>query len=172
MADDETAELYDPRTGLAGRDLFRDRLEHGCERASRDERLLGLMNAQIEGLDPIDPSFRDRLLQAAAMRMKSCVRKVDTLARLDENRFAAIIEGATHAGQVTEIANKLVLQLDQPFVFEGTQLKVTGSVGVSLFPLDATDADRLVWNAETAMLKAHNDGGNAYRLFDQDHPLG
>lgn len=124
---------------------------------------------QIDGAEVLDVNARDRLLRSAAQRIRSCIRKTDTAARADTLRFAVIIEGPQTREQVTEIANKVVHQFDQSFVFEEGNVEVTASVGVTIYPWDAQEVERLVWNAETAMLKAHNAGGNGYRLFDEDH---
>ena len=161
--------LYDQLTGLVNRDLFMDRLAHAKERAERQDRLLALILAEINGFDTLPEEEHDILLRAAAQRLRSCVRKVDTLARPDEARFAVIVEGVRARDQVTELANKVVGQLDQPFIVNDERRSMTASVGISIYPWDTTEVDRLVWNAETAMLKAHNAGGNSYRLFDEGH---
>jgi diguanylate cyclase (GGDEF)-like protein len=164
-----TSPLYDPHTGLTNADLFNDRLIHALERTKRDDRILGLVLIELDDFAPETDVEHDKVLRAVAQRIRSCTRKVDTAGRIDEVRFGVIVEGATTRDHVTEIANKVVHQMEQPFVFEGVRTEVSASIGVSLFPLDAQDADRMNWNAETAMLKARNAGGNLYRLFDEDH---
>jgi diguanylate cyclase (GGDEF)-like protein len=161
--------LYDPHTGLANADLFADRLAHALERTKRDDRILGLVLIELDDFVPDTDEENEKVLRAVAQRIRSCTRKVDTAGRIDTVRFGVIVEGATTRDHVTEIANKVVRQMEQPFVFEGARTELSASLGVSLFPLDAQDPARMMWNAETAMMKARNAGGNIYRLFDEDH---
>lgn len=166
---DEVADLYDPETGLVGRALFLDRLTHGRERASRADSLMGLILTEIDRFESVPNEQSSALVLASARRVRSCTRRVDTAARLELARFGVIIEGARGRDHITEVANKLVHQFSQPFVLDDTRLEVTASVGVAIHPWDSDDVEQLFWQAESAMNKAQDLGGNSYRLYDESH---
>lgn len=165
----EVEALYDQETGLVGRALFLDRLVHGRDRASRADSLMGLILVEIDNFEKVAEDVVENLIRASARRVRSCTRRVDTAARLETQRFGVIIEGARGRDHITEVANKLVHQFSQPFVLENSRLEVTSSVGVAIHPWDSDDVEQLFWQAESAMNKAKDLGGNSYRLYDESH---
>jgi diguanylate cyclase (GGDEF)-like protein/PAS domain S-box-containing protein len=159
---------YDTLTGLPNRNLFRDRLDQAMARARRGGRSMALMFLDLDRFKDINDTLGhaagDELLCAVSDRFQGSLRGVDTIARLGGDEFTVIVEsvGREEAGRV---AAKLVELLSAPVTVAGRQMRVTGSVGVTLYPDDAADAEELVKTADIAMYQAKNAGRNAYRFY-------
>ncbi len=104
----------------------------------------------------------DQLLLGASQRLRETVRELETVARLGGDEFVVILESVRHVEQVTEIVTKLLQTLEMPFVLNGQEAFVAG---IAIYPLDDTDIDNLVKNADTAMFRAKEQGGNTYQYF-------
>lgn len=161
---------HDALTGLPNRQLLQDRLDHAIDVAQRDRMRLALMFLDLDRFKTINDSLGhdvgDLLLQAVAERLKSCVRKSDTLARLGGDEFVLVLTDVAHTSEVAHVAEKIIGELVAPLTLSGHQVHVTTSVGIALFPDDGADATTLMKNADTAMYQAKSAGRNAFRFFD------
>ncbi|MBF0356130.1 MAG: bifunctional diguanylate cyclase/phosphodiesterase [Alphaproteobacteria bacterium] len=101
-----------------------------------------------------------------AERLKSCVRKSDTLARLGGDEFVLVQADFASTAEVAHLAEKIIRELVAPLTLEGHDIHVTTSLGIALFPEDGLDAKSLMKNADTAMYQAKAAGRNAFRFFD------
>jgi len=167
----EQLAFYDPLTGLPNRALCLDRLQQGIAAASRHGRALAVMFVDLDGFKHINDSLGhdagDRLLQEAARRLTSCVREADTVARLGGDEFVVILDEMTEeaAGM---LARKLLGALRAPLAIDGHTLHVTCSIGIALYPRDATDARTLLRNADAAMYRAKQEERNAARFYTEE----
>lgn len=160
---------HDPLTGLANRALFTDRLEQAVERARRANERFAVLFIDLDGFKDVNDSLGhhagDLLLQQVARRLLDCVRESDSVARLGGDEFTIILYDTGPPGDVLTVCEKLRFALSEPFVVEGNTALISSSIGVTLFPDDATDVERLIDNADEAMYAAKRAGKNAYRFY-------
>jgi diguanylate cyclase (GGDEF)-like protein len=106
----------------------------------------------------------DILLQVVTEKLRNCVRESDTVARMGGDEFTLIFENVSGADDAEGLARKVLAAFDQPFQFGGHELKVTASLGVSLFPRDGQDAEALLTHADIALYRAKRYR-NTFRFY-------
>ncbi|MBA5605089.1 EAL domain-containing protein [Duganella sp. FT3S] len=160
---------HDPLTALPNRLLFNDRLQHALQRASRDHEQLALLFIDLDRFknvnDTLGHHIGDELLKQVATALQEKLREGDTLARLGGDEFIVLLEDVDGQHGAGLVAEKLVAMFEQPFMVAGHELFVTCSVGISLFPTDATDLNMLIRNADVAMYQAKARGRNGYSFY-------
>lgn len=163
---------HDALTGLPNRFLFHDRLSQALAHASRNHEMLAVMFLDLDRFKLINDSLGhavgDQLLQAVARRLTGCLRKVDTVSRLGGDEFTVIIPQITREKDAAKVARKIISALFSPFVLNGHEFFITTSIGISLYPTDGTDIETLIKNADTAMYRAKEKGGNHYQFYTAD----
>ncbi len=110
----------------------------------------------------------DQLLAEVARRMSVLLRKTDTLARFGGDEFVAAMGNLRNKDTAQELASKLIEEISRPFIFNGTNIKVGASVGISYYPDDAKDLDSLLKLADQAMYDAKQSGKNCISTMDDD----
>lgn len=164
--------VRDPLTGLPNRLLFADRLSTRLCQAERSKQTVGVMFLDLDHFKVINDSLGhnvgDHLLKEVACRLQSCLRDGDTLARMGGDEFTIILGSSLKPEDPSVVASRLLASLSEPFIIEGRELFVTGSVGISEFPRDGSDVETLVRNADAAMYRAKEQGRNAYRWFTEE----
>ncbi|WP_348694217.1 EAL domain-containing protein [Duganella fentianensis] len=160
---------HDPLTALPNRLLFHDRLQHALQRATRDKEQLALLFIDLDRFkyvnDTLGHHIGDELLKQVSKALQARLREGDTLARLGGDEFIVLLEDIDSQYGASQVAEKLVQMFEQPFVVAGHELFVTCSVGISLFPDDATDLNMLIRNADVAMYQAKARGRNGYSFY-------
>jgi diguanylate cyclase (GGDEF)-like protein len=157
---------HDALTDLPNRVLLRERLEEAL-RGSAPVGVLWLdLDRFKEVNDTLGHAVGDALLQAAAERLQSCVRDRDTVARLGGDEFAVIQTGAAQPMGATTLALRIIEAISAPYQISDHQIVVGASVGISVAPDDASDADLLLRNADLALYRAKNEGRGTYRFFE------
>jgi diguanylate cyclase (GGDEF)-like protein len=163
---------YDPLTNLPNRRLFRDRLEQGIRLALRGKTALALLFIDLDHFKEVNDTLGhqrgDELLAEAARRIRICVRDSDTVARLGGDEFTVILGEVEDLGSVAGIAQKILTALDQPYQLGKEQAFVSGSVGIAIYPHDASDAMGLLKKADHAMLAAKQQGRNRFSYFTDE----
>src|SRR4030081_648965 len=104
--------------------------------------------------DSLGHEAGDRLLQEVSQRMKSVLRKADTIARYGGDEFAVVPWGATDVTRAVLIAEKILNTMDQPFIVDDQSISVSLSIGIAAFPQHADDAQSLIRRADVAMYTA------------------
>ena len=117
--------------------------------------------------DTLGHEAGDRLLQAMAARLHACVREGDTVARFGGDEFAGFLSDVVSSEDVAPVVTKFLDALASPFTIDGHELFISGSIGISLYPDDGTDTQTLMKNADTAMYRAKQLGGNTSEFY---HP--
>lgn len=160
---------HDALTGLPNRILFVDRLKHALKRAEWRKRAVAVMFLDMDRFkivnDTLGHEAGDRLLQAMAARLLTCVREGDTIARFGGDEFAGFLNDVASSKDVARIVRKFLDALEPPFIIDGHELFISGSIGISLYPDDGADTQTLMKNADTAMYQAKQSGGNTSKFY-------
>jgi len=164
---------HDPLTGLPNRILFRDRLQHAVHKAQRQNTLLALCFFDLDHFKSINDSLGhdagDQVLICIAERLVKTIRASDTAARLAGDEFIVILEDLEHQDLIQPIASKILSRINQPIDVAGQQVRVTSSLGISLYPLNTLDNDTLLNQADTAMYRAKENGsGLEFYMVSED----
>src|SRR2546425_529343 len=166
----------DPLTGLANRTSLSPALEQAVERARRRGAKLAGVFMDLDGFKQINDAhghdIGDGLLVDVARRLRTVLRASDFVARLGGDEFFVVIEEVHDVPAVDGIARKLLSELLEPYeLASGKRAQITASLGVSVFPDDAGDAQTLMKHADMAMYAAKQAGKNSYRFYPVE-PVG
>ena len=163
---------YDGLTGLPNRHLFLDRLNMCLSHARRDRHMLAVIFIDLDQFKQINDSLGhkagDEVLAGVAERMKGCLREGDTLARLGGDEFTAILPVISHPDAASNVARKFLECYAKPLSIDGQELRVTASIGISIFPDDGEDADSLLNRADIAMYRIKGTGRNGFSHHDEN----
>jgi diguanylate cyclase (GGDEF)-like protein/PAS domain S-box-containing protein len=154
----------DPLTGLANRRFFYEELERAIVLAQAERGKFAMMMIDLDHFKIVNDSLGhdvgDRLLYAVADVIRSEVDGSGLVSRIGGDEFMVLITDAGHAGEVEALAERILMQLQQPFELEGQSLYITASVGLSWYPANGTELTELVKMADTAMYRAKQQGRN------------
>lgn len=179
---------YDNLTGLPNRSSFLDCLEHAVRRARERGRRLAVLFMDLDGFkninDTLGHGVGDRVLVAAAQRLRDSLRARDlvsrlqsptaepapdiTLARLGGDEFTAVVSDISHAQDAVAIAQRIAQSLCRPLALEGRELSLATSIGIACYPDDGHDAATLLKHADTAMYQAKRAGRNGISVYSAD----
>jgi diguanylate cyclase (GGDEF)-like protein/PAS domain S-box-containing protein len=162
--------FYDELTGLPNRNLFQNRLSLALGTARRTHHGFAVLSAGIDHFKLVNDSLGhdagDDLLRQIAARMRACLRETDTVARLGGDEFAAILDRVLDSEIAAKIADKLLAACCGSYELRGNKLRLTMSIGLSLYPRDGQEADILLKRADLAMYRAKATGRNRSELRD------
>jgi diguanylate cyclase (GGDEF)-like protein/PAS domain S-box-containing protein len=160
---------YDALTGLPNRTLFFQNLRDAIELAQDKDWRVAVLFISLDRFKTINDSLGtalgDELLRQFSTRLVRCVRLRDTAGRLGGDEFALILTMTRDQQEAVNVANDVREALRAPFDLHGQQAVLTASIGISMYPIDATDAGTLVKYADTAMVRAKQAGRDGYRFF-------
>jgi diguanylate cyclase (GGDEF)-like protein/PAS domain S-box-containing protein len=160
---------HDALTGLPNRRLFRDRLTVALAHARRMKHPLAVMFLDLDRFkvvnDTLGHSTGDELLKAIAARLQASLREEDSIARMGGDEFTVLLADLKTADAAAKIAQKVLDTIALPVQIEGTELFITTSIGIALFPSDGDTAEVLLANADHAMYRAKDAGRNSYQMF-------
>jgi diguanylate cyclase (GGDEF)-like protein/PAS domain S-box-containing protein len=163
---------HDSLTDLPNRVLLHDRLTHAISLAQRRRRQMAVLFLDIDRFKHVNDSLGhiigDRLLQSVARRLLSCVRRSDTVSRQGGDEFVILLSEINQAQDAALSAEKMLQTLAVPYHIDQHELRVTGSIGIVVYPDDGADADMLLKNADIAMYHAKDQGRNNYQFFEPD----
>lgn len=167
---------HDALTGLVNRAYFQVRLEQCLQRARRYRRQCALLFIDLDRFkevnDTLGHGIGDALLRQVADLLKGQIRAVDTLARLGGDEFVVILEDIPEPRFAAHFAERILGLFGQPLKVEGHRFLMTASIGISLYPGDAQDAETLVQHADLAMYQAKHSGRNAFSFFEPSMSKG
>lgn len=167
-AEIEHRAYHDPLTGLPNRILLGDRLKVMLLQARRRKNKVAVLFVDLDDFKRINDAHGhdagDHVLKCLASRLRTAVRQEDTVARYGGDEFVVGLAGIGRAEDAQAVAAKMVQQLADPIPYHGLALRVTPSVGVSLYPDHAESPEALVNFADAAMYRAKQDGGNRERF--------
>jgi diguanylate cyclase (GGDEF)-like protein/PAS domain S-box-containing protein len=160
---------HDPLTGLPNRLLLNDRLDQAIARAGRKTSLIAVLFMDLDGFKHINDSLGhptgDKLLESVARRLQSCVRSPDTVSRQGGDEFVVLLHDLQQVESAAITAKRMLKVVEAIHSVENHELRVTASIGISVFPEDGQDAETLIKNADTAMYQAKQSGRQNFRFF-------
>jgi len=159
----------DPLTALPNRLLFNDRIDVALEHAKRKNQKLALMFLDLDQFKGINDMFGHRigdlLLKEAADRLKSILRKSDTIARMGGDEFIILLPEIKTKKDVEKIARKILEVIKKPYLIENLGFSITTSIGLALYPDDGESVDDLMRKADYAMYQVKGKGKNNYQFY-------
>lgn len=161
---------HDALTDLPNRKLLYDRLEHAIALAKRHDQQLAVLFLDLDKFKSINDSlghkYGDLLLKGVSQRLQNLMRASDSVARIGGDEFVILLEKTISSKCAVSVAQKIIRELSRPFVLDDTELTITSSIGISLYPMDAENADAMVQNADKAMYRAKNENNNSYQFYN------
>jgi len=163
---------HDFLTDLPNRMLLRDRLQQAISLARRHSRQIAVLFLDLDRFKHVNDSMGhllgDQLLQAVALRLTGAVRAADTVGRQSGDEFVVVLSELENSDNASITAAKLCAALAVPYQIGLHNLRVPASIGISVYPDDAGDAEMLLSHADTAMYYAKENGRNTVQRFHQD----
>ena len=163
---------HDPLTDLPNRLLFTDRTEQTLASAQRHQSGCALLMIDLDHFKIINDSLGhnvgDLLLKAVAERLLSVFGKGFTVARLGGDEFAVLVDSCAQVSQAAVLAQQVLEVMKAAFDVDKHQLFISASVGISVFPSDALNAEQLLRNADSALFKAKSSGREGYALYTEE----
>ena len=161
---------FDGLTGLANRNLFRDRLVQSIARTHAGGGLVALLFLDLDRFKNINDSLGhksgDELIVATAQRLSGVVDEADTVARLGGDEFAVILNTVRSIWDVELQAAQILQTVARPVIVGGgLEIFTSASIGITICPNDGADDELLLRQADTAMYHAKAEGGNTLRFF-------
>ena len=166
----------DPLTGLPNRASLQELLGDTVAHAQGAARSVALLYIDLDDFKLVNDSLGhaagDELLRAVAARLTQLTREGDILARHGGDEFLLLLRdlGSEAGAAATAVAEKMIAALEEPFWVDNAELWIGASVGISLLPGDAPDAEGMLKNADAAMYQAKNGGRGRYALYRTGGP--
>jgi len=174
---------YDNLTGLPNRTFFKEILNRTLVRARRRQEISALLIIDIDNFkrinDTLGHTVGDHLLKATAEKLSTCIRKTDSVARLDEDQttevvsrlggdeFVVLLSELVNAQDAVIVAQRMLNDLSRPIMVGEREVFLSASIGISLCPSDGEDVDTLLKNADAAMSHAKSRGSNSYQFYEE-----
>jgi diguanylate cyclase (GGDEF)-like protein/PAS domain S-box-containing protein len=163
---------HDSLTGLPNRTMLQDRLRQAITRGRRNQTRVATLFIDLDRFKDVNDTLGhrvgDELLRSMAARLNTAVRESDILVRLSGDEFMVVLEQIHDLDSATTVATKLLEEIRAPSLIDGNEIFVSGSIGISVFPDDADDADALLRHADMAMYHAKQTGKNTFSVFSAD----
>jgi diguanylate cyclase (GGDEF)-like protein len=160
---------HDMLTKLPNRTMLMENLHQAIAIAKRNNTYLGVLFFDIDRFKLINDSFNhamgDQLLQDVAKRIKPIIRNIDTLVRWGGDEFVVLITLLHENSHLENVARKILQAFYEPMILDNQEIMISLSIGISLFPEDGKNADELLRNADTAMYRAKEYGGNQFQFY-------
>ena len=163
---------YDTLTGLPNRTLLSERLARAVVRARRQDARVAVLFLDLDRFKDVNDSLGhaagDRILKAAAARLLATVRETDTVARLGGDEFTVVLEDIEHPDVAEHVARKIIVAFGQPLELDGrSEVVISPSVGISLYPDHGLVPSDLLKFADTAMYQAKEHGRNTFQFYTE-----
>lgn len=161
--------LFDQLTGLPNRLLLDDRMNRALGHAKRSGNPFALMFIDLDGFKPINDTYGhavgDDLLVAVGKRLQGALRNTDTVARTGGDEFVIVVDRMSRIEDASTTGERVLADLAPEFLIGGHALRISCSIGVSVYPGDGEDLETLISNADCAMYEAKRVGRNTVRFF-------
>jgi diguanylate cyclase (GGDEF)-like protein/PAS domain S-box-containing protein len=162
---------FDSLTGLPNRSLMRIQLNQALLQAESEKKIMAIMFIDLDNFkninDSLGHSIGDDVLIAIGIRLKSSIKKTDTIARIGSDEFTLGLLNIDSMNDVITYAEKIIQNIAKPIIIEGQELIISPSIGISLYEKSKTDIDILLKQADTAMHHAKKIGKNNFQFFSE-----
>ena len=160
---------HDTLTGLINHVIFKDRIIQAISWAKRYQSTLAVCFIDLDNFKKVNDDYGhavgDKVLTATVNRLHSCLRQIDTIARVGGDEFALLLLEITDAAHAIQVIQKVLNRFEEPLKAEGKSIKVTLSIGIAVYPADGEDL--LLEKADAAMYYIKHHGKNNFKLFDE-----
>ncbi len=160
---------FDTLTGLPNRRMLRDRLEQEIKKSARDGLQLAILFIDLDHFkevnDTLGHDVGDQLLIEAARRIRHCVRESDTVARMGGDEFTLVLSELHDGERLERILEAVLGAVSSAFQLGDEQVYVSASIGITMYPADATEVESLFKNADQALYVAKGAGRNRFSFF-------
>ncbi|MFA6232050.1 MAG: EAL domain-containing protein [Rhodanobacter sp.] len=161
--------MHDSLTGLPNRTSLVAQIDNALASARKGDQHLAVLCLDLDGFktinDTLGHAFGDDLLRAVAQRLETQLR-VGSLARVGGDEFIAVLDHMRSPDSALRIVERLIEAMQHDFVINGTELRVTASIGLAFHPQDGDAVEDLIAHADVAMYGAKENGRNGYRVYD------
>lgn len=161
---------FDELTGMPNRTLLADRLNQAIAHCQRNQKSMAVCYLDLDGFKEVNDTYGhaagDRLLIDVTRRMSRCLRKIDTLSRIGGDEFVLLLLDLNGNDEYVSSVERILHELQEPFLIEGHPVVVSASIGVTLYPYDHSESDLLLRHADQAMYQAKQNGKNQFFRFD------
>jgi diguanylate cyclase (GGDEF)-like protein/PAS domain S-box-containing protein len=161
---------HDSLTGLPNRALLQSRMEFAVTVAARRHQQAALLFVDIDHFKQINDTLGhaagDALLQEVGRRIRAAVRPDDTVSRLGGDEFVVLLPHIDGTAEAADVAQDILTACSEAVGVDASALAISFSIGISIYPDDAFDAESMLRNADTAMYEAKMQGRNGYRFFN------
>jgi diguanylate cyclase (GGDEF)-like protein/PAS domain S-box-containing protein len=161
---------YDTLTNLPNRVLLSDRLSQSMAQSKRQKKSLAVVYIDLDGFKEVNDTHGhdvgDKLLVKVSYRMKEALREGDTISRFGGDEFVVVLADLDKGEDCEPVLQRLLQATSTTVVVDDAILNVSASIGVTIFPQDASDVDELMRHADQAMYQAKQAGKNRYHMFD------
>jgi len=169
---------HDILTGLLNRNSFKEHLAQALAQAQRHDRYVATLFLDLDRFKRINDTFGykvgDLLLQGVAERIREGLRKcdkparhVDSISRLGGDEFTILLAEISDIQDPAKVAKRLLETVSRPLIIAGHEIFMTGSIGITVYPMDGEDPDTLLKNADAAMYSAKEQGRNNYQFYSE-----
>ncbi len=166
---------HDSLTSLPNRTMFLERLDEAVKRAKRTTRSFGVMFIDLDRFKVVNDSLGhdagDRLLAIAAKRIVASVRESDTVFRMGGDEFTVLLENLAADEDAALVARRIIQSFTLPIDLKRSEVTVSASIGIAVYPRDDLTPERLIKDADAAMYRAKDAGRNRYQFFTEDMNL-
>lgn len=161
--------FHDALTGLPNRSYFQENLRRAMQEAHVLGRRVAVLFLDLDRFKTINDSLGhtigDELLVLVAKRLQACVRDHDMVSRMGGDEFTAVLTDLPSAASAAIVAEKIIKSLSTPFQVQGNVLRISTSIGITVFPRDGEGIGVLLKNADTAMYHAKSCGRNNFQYY-------
>ncbi|WDE08571.1 EAL domain-containing protein [Thalassomonas viridans] len=161
----------DPLTGLYNRRLLMEHINRSILLAKRNPRTFGLLYFDLDGFKLINDSqghsFGDSLLKVVSEQIGQLIRKSDIFARMGGDEFIIYFDDINEASELANLAARILNTFAPGFYIRDQLIKVTASIGITIYPENGDTAERLICNADSALYNAKNAGRNCYLFYSE-----
>ncbi|BAU28101.1 diguanylate cyclase (GGDEF)-like protein [Aneurinibacillus soli] len=165
-------QYYDALTGLPNRVKFDTILQQAVEEARQNETVFAIILIDLDKFKMMHASvgrtISETVLSSIARELADTLPENDVLARMNKDDFVMLIRNIEQVDEVHRRANEMLAMLMFPFDVNGSEMNVTASLGISLYPTDGASGEEIMKKAETAMYRAKECGGNCYFIYSED----
>jgi diguanylate cyclase (GGDEF)-like protein/PAS domain S-box-containing protein len=163
---------HDALTGLLNRTMFNMELGKAIARALRDKQQLAVLYLDLDHFKKVNDTLGhpvgDEMLKVIASRLTGMLRDTDLVCRIGGDEFIVMLRNTKKTQHVSKVVQNLIQALSHPIELVGRELFIGTSVGVALYPQDATSGDELIKNADAALFRAKELGRNNYQFYSQE----